>query len=295
MLDGYQKFLKTFQKFFFVLIFLSPVYAQSSSVISAEELKAAAGSVKIVDLRDKSEFIRGHIPGAVWIDASSFADENSPVPNMLPSPAQLEAIMGNAGISDKDAVIIYSSGSNFERASRVWWILSVYGNKNVKILDGNYESWVYSKAPVQKGDVFVSPVVYKAGKKDETMIADADYILKNKDAVILDARTKVMYAGDKPVAGAKVSGHIPGAKNRFAGDNLDERGKFKDIHYLKTAYDNIGVTGDKEVIVYCNRGNWGAHTYFVIAELLGYDNVRLYDGSWVDWSSRADVPIASGE
>lgn len=275
-------------------------YAHPESLMSVEQLREALAkgdALKILDLRDADEFNAGHVPGAVCVAPAAFADPKHPVPNMLPAPRDLARVMGEYGISDKDSLLLYAGQDSPERATRLWWILTLYGKKDVRVLDGNYQAWVAAGGDVQTGE---GPAVKKAAyavpkSKDTAMVVSFEQVLAPaENTLLVDARAPEIYSGKVKVAGAKKLGHIPGAVNVFTLDSLTENGTFKDLDALRELYVKAGVTPDKNIIVYCNRGNWASHTYFTLTQLLGYPHVSLYDGSWMEWNTKPDAPVAAG-
>jgi thiosulfate/3-mercaptopyruvate sulfurtransferase len=268
------------------------------TVTTAKELKnwIDGKTVRVIDLRSKEDYKAGHIPGAVVMKNKEFEDPNNPVDGELAPAKQFEDLMISKGIGSDDHVVVYGSGSSPQMATRLWWAFKVYGHKDVQVLDGHYQSWVAAGYPIETGTgIKASPSTYKTVTFDKSRIATLkDCINPSKQTVLLDVRPLAEYTGEKVADKAGRGGHIPGALNVYYMNTVDDKGFFKDVQVLKAMYAGVGVTPDKDVIVYCMRGHRASHTYFVLTNLLGFRNVRLYDGSWIEWSNSADLPVATG-
>jgi thiosulfate/3-mercaptopyruvate sulfurtransferase len=256
----------------------------------------AGNMVKIIDLRSSREYSTGHIPGAVIINNKEFEDPNNPVNGELAPAKQIEDLMSRKGISAEDHIIAYSARDKPQMATRLWWALKVYGHKDIQVLDGHFEAWVSAGGAVETGaEKLPLPAKYKAGPPDTSRIAVLkDCIHPSKNTVLLDVRPPEEYTGERRAENAGRGGHISGAVNQYFLNAVDDRGFFKDAKTLKDMYASVGVTPGKEVIVYCMRGHRASHTYFALVSLLKFPHVRLYDGSWIEWSKIKDLPVTTG-
>jgi len=194
----------------------------------------------------------------------------------ITSKTQIEKLLREAGIDNDDIIIIYDLGNSYY-ATRLFWTLKVYGHENVKILNGGLINWISSGYDTVNKPITPENSTYFSLDKNEQMIATIEHIkeaIKDENEVILDVRSKKEYD----------SGHIPTAVNIPYTFALDNQGLFRKFETLQKIYHPLGITPDRTTIyVYCNRGNQSSFTYFVLQELLGYNNVVIYDGSFNEY------------
>lgn len=275
-------------------------YASSKALIDVPELKRLLdekAAIKIVDIRFAGDYEAGHIPGAIQIARTDFEDPNGRVEALMSPPEQMNRLLSAKGIANSDALIVYSGQKSPQMATRFWWGMDVYGHKNVRILNGNYEGWVAEGLPIEQGRSEPLPQTeYKTGPMDVAQIVEAQEVKdRGADIVLLDVRSLEEYTGEKVSSGAGRGGRIPGAVHIFFRDALDAKGFFKPVSDLKALYESVGATPDKEIIIYCMRAHRASHTMFVLKELLGYPHLKLYDGSWIEWSNIPELPIETGK
>ena len=239
----------------------------------------------------------GHIAGAVQLN---WQDElQDPLRRDLVERHELERLLGERGIDNDTTVVLYGDKNNWF-AAYAYWYLKIYGHRDVRILDGGRERWIEDRRPLTTEAPPVRRRRYRARRRDETIRASRARVLDSLGAaghVLVDVRSPAEYAGlliappGYEREWAQRAGHIPTAISIPWSNAVHADGTFKDAGELGDLYAAEGVTRDKSVIVYCRIGERSAHTWFVLHELLGYDDVRNYDGSWTEWGSLVDVPI----
>jgi thiosulfate/3-mercaptopyruvate sulfurtransferase len=271
-------------------------------LISTDWLAAQLGApdVVIVDgsfylpamKRDAAaEYFAGHIPGAVRFDIDAVSDHANPLPHMLPSPDAFGSMVGALGISDSDTVVVYDGIGMFS-SPRVWWTLRVFGMDRVFILESGMPKWKAEARPIETGAVERAPGIFKA-KNPANVVAslrDVQMALNDNTAQVVDARPADRFRGEAPEPRPAVrSGHIPGSLN-VPYTKLVESGRLLPPDQLKQAFAAGGVDIDRPVITSCGSGV-SAATMWLALDALGKEPKGLYDGSWSEWGSRADLPI----
>ncbi len=242
----------------------------------------------------------GHIPGAVklhWRD-----DLQDPVERDLVDRETFERLLGERGIGNDTTVVLYGDKNNWF-AAYAYWYLKIYGHEDVRILDGGRQKWIDEGRELTTEVSTPATASYTAQDRDESIRARRDAVLAAIGAgseALVDVRSPQEYAGDLIAPpgyeqeGAQRAGHIPTAASIPWASAVRDDGTFKGADELKELYASKGVTPDKEVTAYCRIGERSAHTWFVLRELLGFERVRNYDGSWTEWGNLVDVPIEKG-
>jgi len=255
-----------------------------------------------VDYDPAGNYGIGHIPGAVLFDWKK--DINDPLRRDILSKEQLEALFSNAGITNDTWVILYGDFNNWF-AAFAFWAFKSYGVEKVKLLNGGRKKWLLEDNPVSfhltKDVPAYARTSYKAGRRDLSLRVYKEYVLQAlqlSDKVLVDVRGPKEFSGEilappeYPTEHAQRGGHIPGAKNiPWAQTVNDADGTFKSRKDIEALYAPKGVTPDKEVITYCRIGERSSHTWFVLKYLLGFPNVKNYDGSWTEWGNSVGTPI----
>jgi thiosulfate/3-mercaptopyruvate sulfurtransferase len=237
----------------------------------------------------------GHIPGAIklhWRD-----DLQDPIERDLVEKEAFERLMGERGISNDTTLVLYGDKNNWF-AAYAYWYLKIYGHQDVRILDGGRQKWIDESRELSTDVPQTSSATYTARDRDETIRARRDAVLKaiGKDALV-DVRSPQEFSGELIAApgyeqeGAQRGGHIPSAQSIPWAQAVNDDGTFKSADALRELYGTKGITPDRQVTAYCRIGERSAHTWFVLRELLGYEDVRNYDGSWTEWGNLVDVPI----
>jgi thiosulfate/3-mercaptopyruvate sulfurtransferase len=237
----------------------------------------------------------GHIPGAIklhWRD-----DLQDPVERDLVEKDAFEQLMGRRGISNETTLVLYGDKNNWF-AAYAYWYVKIYGHQDVRILDGGRQKWIDESRELTTDEPEVSPASYTARERDETIRARRDAVREaiGRDALV-DVRSPQEYSGELIAApgyeqeGAQRAGHIPTAQSIPWAQAVKDDGTFKSADDLRELYGAKGITPERPVTAYCRIGERSAHTWFVLRELLGYQDVRNYDGSWTEWGNLIDVPI----
>jgi thiosulfate/3-mercaptopyruvate sulfurtransferase len=242
----------------------------------------------------------GHIPGAVKLHWKH--DLQDPVERDLIEREPFERLMGRLGISNETALVLYGDRNNWF-AAYAYWYLKIYGHADVRILDGGRQKWIDEGRELTTELPSRAETTYTAGERDETIRARRGAVrqsLGRPDQALVDVRSPQEFSGElvSPPGyeqeGAQRAGHIPTAQSIPWAQAVRDDGTFKRPDELRELYATKGVTPDKAVTAYCRIGERSAHTWFVLRELLGYGDVRNYDGSWTEWGNLVDVPIEKG-
>jgi thiosulfate/3-mercaptopyruvate sulfurtransferase len=237
----------------------------------------------------------GHIPGAIKLHWRE--DLQDPVERDLVEKDAFEQLMGSRGIANETTIVLYGDKNNWF-AAYAYWYLKIYGHEDVRILDGGRQKWIDESRELATDEPQVSPASYSARDRDETIRARRDAVRETigRDALV-DVRSPQEYSGELIAApgyeqeGAQRAGHIPTAQSIPWAQAVKDDGTFKSADELRELYGAKGITPDRSVTAYCRIGERSAHTWFVLRELLGYEDVRNYDGSWTEWGNLIDVPI----
>ena len=262
-------------------------------IIEPEQLEAHLDdpSVVVVDLCKAKQYRKAHIPGAHFVNYPDILRIEKPMMGLLPTDVQFSALVSSLGITANTHVVAYDDEGG-GCASRFIWTLHVFGHSRTSLLNGGLFSWANEGHALSAEVPSRQPSDYRLTDTGQYR-ADTDYILKHLDdpqTVLLDARSLNEYTGSKRYANR--GGHIPGAK-RYEWTDAMDRGnnlRLRPADAIQQELDQLGVTRDKEVIVYCQTHHRSAFSY-VMLRALGYDAVRGYPGSWSEWGNRDDTPV----
>jgi thiosulfate/3-mercaptopyruvate sulfurtransferase len=242
----------------------------------------------------------GHIPGAVKLHWRE--DLQDAIERDLIEKEQFEHLMGRLGISNTTTVVLYGDRNNWF-AAYAYWYLKIYGHQDARILDGGRQKWIDEERELTTEVPSRSPATYRAASRDETIRAYRDAVkqgIGDESKALVDVRSPQEYSGELIAPpgyeqeGAQRAGHIPTAQSIPWAQAVRDDGTFKSADELRQLYEGKGVTPGRAVTAYCRIGERSAHTWFVLRELLGYQNVKNYDGSWTEWGNLVDVPIEKG-
>jgi thiosulfate/3-mercaptopyruvate sulfurtransferase len=254
-------------------------------------------SIRIVEVDENpSLYAEAHIPGAIGFDWK--VDLQDQVTRDFLGPEAFAALFGSRGISSDHTIVLYGDRNNWF-AAYTYWYLAYYGYDNVRLVNGPREKWLAEGRPTTTELPSYQPATFVAKPGDEAIRARRDEVLGalSTSVKLVDVRSPAEFAGDLIAPpgyeqeGAQRAGHIPGAASVPWASAVEEDGTFKSRDELEALYGGKGVLDGSPVIAYCRIGERSAHTWFVLHELLGRDDVKNYDGSWTEWGSLVGVPI----
>jgi thiosulfate/3-mercaptopyruvate sulfurtransferase len=277
-------------------------YAHPEALVSTDWVAQHLNDLENVRIVESDEDVLlyevGHIPNAVKIDWVE--DLNDPLVRDYLDPEKFARLMGEKGIGPDTKVVFYGDKNNWW-ATYALWVFRLFGHDNVAVMDGGRVKWEAEGREMTQEVPSVPQTQYPIPTRDDSQIrafkADVERHIQANGSMI-DVRSPGEYSGellhmpDYPQEGALRGGHIPGAANVPWARAAREDGTFKSADELKEIYEGeAGLSGDREVVAYCRIGERSSHTWFVLKYLLGYDNVRNYDGSWTEWGNSVGAPI----
>ena len=271
-------------------------YKSTEHLVSADWLNENLDNDKliIIDVRSEEDYIAGHIPGAIHINPkTSFQQEDTRgVAGMLPPKEHVESVLSSIGATTDSEIIIYD-GNKSLWASRGLWALEVYGHNKAALLDGAWTLWENKGLPTSKETPNIVGTNYTfKGDANTNLIAGYEEVLASigdTEKLVCDTRSPEEYAGRD--IRAERGGHIEGSKNVNWVSNVNADGEFLSYKELDKIYSDAGFNRDQTIFTLCQTAVRATHTWFVLSELLGYEKVKVYDGSWIEWGNRSDLPI----
>jgi thiosulfate/3-mercaptopyruvate sulfurtransferase len=257
-------------------------------------------AIRIVEVDENPAlYAEAHIPGAIGFDWQK--DLQDQVKRDFLGPREFGELLGSHGVSNDHLIVLYGDRNNWF-AAYTYWYLKYYGHDNVKLLNGPRERWIADGRPTTTDVPSHAPASFTAQPGDDAIRAMRDDVLSALDdgRKLVDVRSPQEYSGELIAMvgyeqeGAQRGGHIPGAASIPWAQAVREDGTFKSADELRELYGGKGVLSGDPIIAYCRIGERSAHTWFVLHELLGREDVRNYDGSWTEWGNLVGVPIEKG-
>jgi thiosulfate/3-mercaptopyruvate sulfurtransferase len=262
-----------------------------------DHLKDPKVRVAEVDYDPKANYKLGHALGAVLFDWKE--DINDPLTRNIFSKQSCEDLLQRAGINNDTTLILYGDFNNWF-AAFAFWVFKYYGYDDIRLMNGGRKKWLEEDRPLSKDILEYPKGNFKAAEPDNSIRVFLNYVrdsIESSQKVLIDVRSPKEFTGEilappeYPTEHAQRGGHIPGALNIPWSQAVSEDGTFKSAEELKKLYESKGITSNREVITYCRIGERSSHTWFVLKYLLGYPDVKNYDGSWTEWGNMIDNPI----
>jgi thiosulfate/3-mercaptopyruvate sulfurtransferase len=256
--------------------------------------------VNLVDIRsDVSTYLRGHLPGAVYLNPETLRATEAGIPAQLLSARSYGELFSRLSLAFDVPVVIYSAGETRNMdATFLAWLLAGFGHPAVYVLNGGYFKWQLEQRPITQPYPRIAAVSFPSGsfEPERASLEEVRRAVTTGDALLVDARPIEQYAGE---AGAQMRrGHIPRAISHYWQDDLTQVGFghiWKGAAELRSSYAAQGITPDRNIIVYCNSTTEASHVHFTLRNLLSYPRVRIYVGSWTEWAERLDLPVEAGK
>lgn len=276
-------------------------WMMSASVLASERIVSTAWleehlhdpNLRIVDVRGEiTAYWEGHIPGAVYFHPEAMRLAHRGTPVMVMPPEAFVLMLGEMGITPQTLVCVYTETGDY-KAPYLIWALDYIGHERGVVLEGGFGKWKAENRPITQDYPRITPTPYPLPQQLNTSVRatleDVKKALEDKSAVIVDVRATPLYTGERGFW--KRNGHLPGVPGHFWGEDLTPTGVWKDKETIRAAYATLGVTPDKPVITMCGQGTMSAHAYFTLKYLLGFPDVRNYDGGFSEWVNHDDLPV----
>ena len=274
-------------------------YAHPEVLVSTswveEHVKDTNVRVAEVDYDPTANYALGHIPGSVLLDWK--VDINNPLTRDILTKEACEQLLQKVGVGNDTTLILYGDFNNWF-AAFAFWVFKYYGFKDVRLMNGGRKKWLEEDRALTKDVPTYDKGSFKASGPDQSIRVFLRYVQDTLGGkTLVDVRSPKEFTGEilappeYPTEHAQRGGHIPGAANIPWAQAVSDDGTFKTADELKTLYESKNVTPDKEVIAYCRIGERSSHTWFVLKYLLGYPDVKNYDGSWTEWGNMINNPI----
>lgn len=273
----------------------------NKQLLSIEQVRQQLESQKppiIIEVSKKTTYEQGHLPNAIHMWRPDYEDQDNEYGGMIASKTAMENLLSTKGIHPQSNIILYDSKGSCD-AIRLLWILNLYGHQKVSFMNGGKVAWQQANYSLTKEIPHFAPTNYTFSEADNfeqyARLEEVQNAIQDTNVILLDTRESAEYLGQAYAhkgqvyaykKGAYTYGCIPTAVHLNWSDAVDLKGdhRFKSIKDLKYNFEKIGVTPDKKIIAYCQSGVRSMHTTYVLSEILGYPNVKNYDGSWIEWS-----------
>ena len=277
-------------------------YAHPERLVSTQWLQEHLGEPGLAVVESDEDVLlyeTGHIPGAVKIDWHT--DLNDPVERDYVDGERFATLLGGKGIARDSTVVIYGDKNNWWAAYALW-VFTLFGHEDVRLLDGGRDKWIAEGREITTDATTPAPVEYPIVERNDSEIrAFKEDVIEHFGSPLIDVRSPEEYSGERteipgyPTENSLRAGHIPSAASVPWARAAAPDATFKSRDELDAIYkDEAGLAEGDDVIAYCRIGERSSHTWFVLKHLLGFENVRNYDGSWTEWGSAVRVPIAKG-
>lgn len=276
--------------------------SRDTALVTADWVEEHLDDPKVVLIEvdeDVEAYDKGHIPGAIKLDWKK--DLQDGVRHDFISKEKLEKLLSEKGVANDDTVVFYGGNNNWF-AAYAYWYLTYYGHENLRLLDGGRKKWELDSRELSTDVPDRPATTYTAQEPNEAVRAYRDEVVEAIGSKnLIDVRSPDEYAGrllapaHLPQEAAQIAGHIPTAGNVPWSKAANDDGTFKKDEELKALYADAGLDEGKDTIAYCRIGERSSHTWFVLNEILGYPNVKNYDGSWSEYGSLRGVPVAVGD
>ncbi|KIC66264.1 sulfurtransferase [Kocuria rhizophila] len=279
-------------------------YAHPERLVSTQWVAEHAGEPGVIVVESDEDVLlyeTGHVPGAVKVDWHT--ELNDPVTRDYVDGERFAQLMSAKGIGREDTVVVYGDKSNWWAAYALW-VFTLFGHQDVRLMDGGRDKWIAEGRELSTERPEVTPADYPVVEREDAPIrAYREDVLAALGTIpLIDVRSPQEYTGERthmpdyPQEGTLRGGHIPTAASVPWARAAAEDGTFRSRDDLEAIYlDEVGLTPGEDVIAYCRIGERSSHTWFVLTHLLGFENVRNYDGSWTEWGNAVRVPVARGE
>lgn len=273
--------------------------SRAEALVSADWVEQNKDDIVLVEVdEDVSAYDAGHIAGAIKLDWKQ--DLQDPVRRDFVNKQQFEALLSDRGVANDDTIVLYGGNNNWF-AAYAYWYFKLYGHESVKLLDGGRKKWELDGRPLSTDAVTREQTEFKAQEQDSSIRAFRDEVVAAINAKnLVDVRSpdefsgKLLAPAHLPQEQAQRAGHIPSAINVPWSKAANEDGTFRSSEELRELYKEAGIDEGKATIAYCRIGERSSHTWFALHELLGYSDVKNYDGSWTEYGSLVGVPVEIG-
>ncbi|MDW8320778.1 MAG: sulfurtransferase [Armatimonadota bacterium] len=278
---------------------MSTASTPSSVLVSTEWVEQHLGDphIRLVEVDvDTTAYDSGHIPGAIGFHWQQQLQH--PVRRDIITREEFERLLSDSGIGNEHTVVLYGDNNNWF-AAYAFWLFTIYGHEKLYLMDGGRKKWIAENRPLTTEQPSYPRTQYRAKEPNLNLRAFSSQVMQslgNPQVTLVDVRSPQEFSGEViappgMTETAQRGGHIPGAVNIPWAQAVNEDGTFKSVDELRALYASKGVTPDKQVIAYCRIGERSSHTWFVLRYLLGYPEVRNYDGSWTEWGNLVGAPI----